>query len=72
MERRKLNKYLIIANLSSFIFLMNGRLFTLPDILHGFCSGITVSMFLIGIYAYDHDINKLKEFKRKLAQRLTR
>lgn len=44
----------------------------LPDIIHGFCLGVGIALELIGLYTTNHDIAKIKNFKKGLFRKLLR
>jgi hypothetical protein len=70
MKKGNLNIYFIIANISFVISAGIGRFIGLPHAVNGFLSGISIVMFLFGAYSYNHDMSKLRNFKRKLFGRL--
>jgi len=37
----------------------------LPDFIYGFGMGVGIGLELIGLYTANHDISKIKRFKRK-------
>lgn len=70
MARIKTNKYLVIASLSTFVYLGVGHFVRLPDFLVGFCVGISIVFYIIGGYAVNHDISKLQTFKKSLIEKI--
>lgn len=69
MKRCKSNKYLVLASFSGFILFFIGHFIKLPDILEGFCVGICIALYPIGIYTLQHDAGKIQKFKRNLFSR---
>ena len=72
MAKHSSNKYLTIANLSTFIYLGLGHFVALPNIVEGFCVGIAISFYLICLYDFNHDISKLKCFKKNVIGRFAK
>lgn len=70
MKKAHYNKYLTLANCFAFIPLGVGHFIQIPPIIAGFCIGTCISLYLISLYALNHDINKLKNFKRNLISRV--
>lgn len=70
MKGSKSNKYLVISNISAFIYLFIGHFIKLPDIVEGFCVGICIALYPIGLYALKHDLSKVKQFKKRLVGKL--
>lgn len=66
MKTRKPNKYLVIANISALTYFLIGRFIPLPDFVLGFCLGICLVFYPIGLYGLKHDLNKLQDFKKTL------
>lgn len=69
MKKEDSNKYLIIASFFAFIHFSVGHLIQLPDVIDGVCTGISISLYPIGLYSLNHDIGKLENFKRTLIRR---
>lgn len=63
---RKLNNYIRTGLLIFVLWLVFKEFFQLPELLNGFCSGAAIALMLWGGYIENHDINKLKNFKRKI------
>lgn len=72
MTKCNSNRYLIIANLSAMIYFFIGHFVNLPDIVRGFCLGVCIALYPIGLYALNHDISKLQSFKTKLINRFAK
>ena len=69
MNRGNSNKYLTIASFLGFICFI-GHFIHLPCIIEGVCFGACIAFSTIGLYALNHDISKLKSFKRNLITRI--
>ncbi len=67
---RKLNNYIRTGLLIYVFWLFSKQFFQLPEVLNGFCSGLAIALMLWGGYIENHDINKLKNFKRKIFMKL--
>lgn len=72
MKRVKLNKYLAAASFFTFIYFAVGHFIQLPDIIEGICFGACIVLYSIGLYALNHDISKLQNFKKKLINRFAK
>lgn len=72
MKRGNLNKYLVVASFFSFIYFAVGHFIQLPDIIEGVCLGACIVLYPIGLYALNHDISKLQNFKKKLISRFAK
>lgn len=70
---RKLNKFITIGVIIFAITpLLRGFSIQLPCFINGLILGTGFSFTLIGMYSINHDISKLKSFKRNLIIRFAR
>ncbi|GFP75354.1 hypothetical protein [Clostridium fungisolvens] len=69
---RKLNNYLCVGLLINGIWLISSHFNLLPDFIEGLCVGAGLSLILMGLYAENHDISKLKNYKRTLLKKVFR
>ena len=67
---RKLNNYIRTGLLTYVFWLFSKQFFQLSEFLNGFCSGLAIALILWGAYIENHNINKLKNFKRKIFMKL--
>lgn len=67
---RKLNNYIRFGLFIYAFWMVFKRLFQLPEFVNGFCVGLSIVLLLLGAYRENHNINKLKNFKRKVILRL--
>lgn len=67
---RKLNNYIRFGLLIYAFWMISKEFFQLPEFLNGFCAGLSIVLLLLGAYRENHNINKLKNFKRKVILRL--
>ncbi|MDV4150227.1 hypothetical protein R0131_05185 [Clostridium sp. AL.422] len=67
---RKLNNYICFGLLINVFWIISKQLFQLPEFINGFCVGLAIILILLGAYRENHDINKLKNFKRNIPLRL--
>lgn len=72
MKKQKSNNYLIIANLSAFLYFFIGHFVVIPDFVKGVCIGLSIALYPIGLYAVNHDISKLQRFKKNLVGKLAK
>lgn len=66
---KKFNNYLSFGLFFNGIFITSNRYNLLPDFIEGLCAGAGIGLSLIGMYAINHDIYKLRNYKIKLFQR---
>lgn len=67
---KKLNNYLLFGLLINSFWLASRYLFPLPEFINGFCVGLSITLLLWGAYIENHDISKIKDFKRKVLLRI--
>ena len=67
---RKLNNYIRFGLFIYAFWMVSKRVFQLPEFVNGFCVGLSIVLLLLGAYRENHNINKLKNFKRKVILRL--
>lgn len=72
MRGIKSNKYLLFASLIALIYFLGRRFINIPDVVEGFCVGLSISLYLVGFYALNHDVNKLRNFKKNLLGKIIR
>lgn len=68
MRRFNSNRYLVIASLSSLVYLRVGHFVNLPDIVEGICVGLCIVLYPIGLF----DLSKLRSFKKNLISVFTK
>lgn len=69
MKIKQMNLYLSLGLLINAIILSANHFIVLPDFIYGLGLGIGISLELIGIYSINHDINKIKNFKKNLIKK---
>lgn len=69
---KKLNNYICIGLFFNSLWLVSNRFIVLPEFINGLCVGIALSFMLLGIYAENHDISKLKNYKKALFRKVLR
>ncbi|VYT97645.1 hypothetical protein [Clostridium tertium] len=67
---KKLNNYIAFGLLINSFWLSSRYLFPLPEFINGFCVGLGTTLILWGAYIENHDISKIKDFKRKVLLRI--
>jgi len=67
---KKLNKNLCIGAFFSGIAILSNYFIKLPDFVSGFCIGISLLSYSIGIYEINHDIANIKTFKSNFFKRI--
>lgn len=67
---RKINNYICFGLLINAFWIISKQFFQLPEFLNGFCAGLSIVLLLLGAYRENHNINKLKNFKRNIFMKL--
>lgn len=70
MREIRSNKYLFFANIGAFIYFFLGHFIEFPDVIKGFCAGISIWFYLVGFYALKHDVNRLRNVKKNLLKKI--
>ncbi|MBK1812234.1 hypothetical protein JHL18_16545 [Clostridium sp. YIM B02505] len=63
---KKLNNYINFGLLLNAIGIISSRFNLLPSFTQGVCVGLGLTLILVGIYAENHDLAKLKNYKRNI------
>lgn len=63
---RKFNNYICIGLLFNGLGLFSNRFLKLPDFFIGLCFGLGIGLVILGLYIENHDISKIKNFKRNI------
>lgn len=72
MKGIKSNKCLFFASIGSLMYFLGGDFLNTHEFVKGFCVGISIVLYLVGLYSINHDINKLKDGKRNLLKKIVR
>ena len=67
---KKVNNYIRSGLLVYVIWAFSKRFFQLPEFINGFLLGLAIVLMLSGGYIENHDINKLKNYKRNILIKL--
>ncbi len=67
---KKLNGYHSIGLILISIYLLSSNTGFIPHFIKGCIFGMGVGLTLLGIYAYNHDITKIKNFKNRLVAKV--
>lgn len=70
MKDNKMNKYMGCGLLINSIIMTTKHIIEIPEIVACFGMGIGISLLILGIYVMNHDITKVKNFKRNLIKKL--
>lgn len=62
---KKRNKYLNFGIGFYVIFLLTNCFNLAPEFIKGLCVGLGLVLIFIGIYSENHDISKIKSFKKR-------
>jgi hypothetical protein len=66
---KKFNNYVNFGLFFNGIWIISNRFNLLPDLIQGLCAGLGLVLILIGMYAENHEISKLRNYKRILFNR---
>ncbi|GAA0696467.1 hypothetical protein GCM10008904_00480 [Paraclostridium ghonii] len=67
---KKCNNYINFGIFLNGICLLGNHINVLPEFIKGLCFGLSFILILIGIYSENHDISKLRDYKKMLFSRL--
>lgn len=67
---KKFNNYTKLGLLFNSIFLLGNYTNLLPEFIKGFCAGLGLVLIFIGIYSENHNISKLRSYKRNILNRI--
>ncbi|KPU26360.1 hypothetical protein TR13x_10480 [Caloranaerobacter sp. TR13] len=67
---KKFNKYIYFGMFLNGLWLISNRFNLLPDFIEGLCVGAGVTFILIGMYAENHVISELRNYKKSLLNRV--
>lgn len=67
---KKFNNYISLGLLFNGIFLFGNITNLLPEFIKGFCVGLSFTLIFIGLYAENHDISNLRNYKKTLFNKL--
>lgn len=70
MKSAKMNKYMKWGLLINSFYIGIKQFIAIPDSIACFVIGVGASLLVFGIYAANHDITKLKNWKRNLLTNL--
>lgn len=67
---KKCNNYIKFGIFLNGICLLGNHINLLPEFIKGFCIGLSLILILIGMYSENHDISKLRDYKKMLFRTL--
>lgn len=67
---KKRNKYLNFGVCFYVIFLVTNQFNLAPEFIKGLCVGLGLFLMIIGGYSENHDISKIKSFKKIFIKKL--
>ncbi|MDZ4992329.1 hypothetical protein GNF80_04990 [Clostridium perfringens] len=67
---KKFNNYISLGLLFNSIFLLGNCTNLLPEFIKGLCVGLGFILIFIGIYSENHNISKLKNYKKNILNRM--
>lgn len=72
MKNKQMNLYLILGLLINSIIFSVNHFIELPDFISSLGIGIGICLELIGLYSINHDITKIKNFKKNLIKKFVK
>lgn len=70
IHMKKINNYTKFGLLFNAIFLLGNCTNLLPEFIKGFCVGLALILIFIGIYSENHNISKLRNYKKNILNRI--
>lgn len=67
---KKCNNYIKFGLLFNGLFLLGNHTNLFPEFIKGLCAGLGLVLILIGMYSENHDISKLRDYKKMIFSRL--
>ena len=67
---KKLNNYTNFGLLFNGIFLLGNSTDLLPEFIKGVCVGLGLILIVIGMYSENHDISKVRSYKKSILNRV--
>lgn len=67
---KKFNNYTNLGLLFNGVFLFGNYTNLLPEFIKGLCVGLGLILIFIGIYSENHDISKLRSYKKGILNRV--
>ncbi|MCR1949794.1 MULTISPECIES: hypothetical protein [unclassified Clostridium] len=61
---KKFNKYINFGLLFNGVFLLGNYTDLLPEFIKGLSVGLGLTLIFVGVYSENHDISKLRNFKK--------
>lgn len=63
---KKSNNYIGLGIFLNGLWLLSNQFDMFPDFIEGLCVGVGITFILIGMYKENHNINKFKDYKKRL------
>ncbi len=67
---KKFNNYTNLGLVFNGVFLFGNYTNLLPEFIKGLCVGLGLILIFIGIYSENHDISKLRSYKKGILNRV--
>ncbi len=67
---KKFNNYINFGLLFNGIFLFGNYTNLLPEFIKGLCVGLALVLIFMGVYSENHDISKLRGYKKDILNRV--
>lgn len=67
---KKFNNYTNFGLLFNGVFLFGNYTNLLPEFINGLCVGLGLILIFIGMYSENHDISKLRSYKKDMLNRV--
>lgn len=67
---KKINNYFELGLFFNGIWILSNSFNLLPSFIEGLCCGVGLTLILIGMYAQNHDISKLRVYKKRLLKKV--
>lgn len=67
---KKLNSFIILGLLLNTILLLVNQINLFPEFIKGLFAGLGLALIFVGMYSENHDISKLRNYKKNLLNRI--
>ena len=67
---KKFNKQINFGLLFNGVFLLGNYTDLLPEFIKGLSAGLGLTLIIVGVYSENHDISKLRNFKKGILNKM--
>lgn len=67
---KKFNNYIKFGLIFNVIWIISNRFNLLSSFIQGLCVGLGLTLIFVGIYAQNHNLDKLKNYKKNILNKV--